>query len=265
MYSSDWQAIKFCHTGCEWWGGGGWCNRTLWLWHCDRKIGPVLRWLLKLWPTRLQLAARGLYNRAVATSHAPNRLPASTEALRASLSLPHNLVVLSDGSCISQLRYKDIHERAERRTQMEYTFPNTFFVILYFAFILVVPLHATEAPKEKRAIAPTHIDGREWSASRLVRALVPGEEPSVPTMQEAVWAPEPVWTQRLEEKSFRLCRGSNINRPVVQPVARHCTEDDGSDSRNANEPVAGSGSLRLAEVWSQAVGFLFVYLARIWL
>jgi hypothetical protein len=30
-------------------------------------------------------------------------------------------------------------------------------------------------------------------------------------------------TLRLEEKSFRLCRGSNLDRPVVQPVARHCS------------------------------------------
>jgi hypothetical protein len=34
-------------------------------------------------------------------------------------------------------------------------------------------------------------------------------------------ATEPVWTQRLEEKSIRLCQGSNLNVPVVQPVARH--------------------------------------------
>jgi hypothetical protein len=27
-----------------------------------------------------------------------------------------------------------------------------------------------------------------------------------------------------EEKYFRLCRGSNLDRPVVQPVARHCTD-----------------------------------------
>jgi hypothetical protein len=32
--------------------------------------------------------------------------------------------------------------------------------------------------------------------------------------------PREVWTQRLEEKSFRLSRGSNLDRPVVQPVAR---------------------------------------------
>jgi hypothetical protein len=29
-----------------------------------------------------------------------------------------------------------------------------------------------------------------------------GKDPPVPNGQEAGWAPEPVWTQRLEEKSF---------------------------------------------------------------
>jgi hypothetical protein len=32
--------------------------------------------------------------------------------------------------------------------------------------------------------------------------LTPGERTPVPIVQEAGWAPEPVWTQRLEEKSF---------------------------------------------------------------
>jgi hypothetical protein len=32
--------------------------------------------------------------------------------------------------------------------------------------------------------------------------LPPGKGPPVPIGQEAGWAPEPVWTQRLEEKSF---------------------------------------------------------------
>jgi hypothetical protein len=36
--------------------------------------------------------------------------------------------------------------------------------------------------------------------------------------------PDPVWTQRLEEKSFCLCRGSNLNLLVVQSVARHYTD-----------------------------------------
>jgi hypothetical protein len=34
--------------------------------------------------------------------------------------------------------------------------------------------------------------------------LPPGKEPPVPIVQEAGWAPEPVWTQRIEEKSFAL-------------------------------------------------------------
>jgi hypothetical protein len=58
--------------------------------------------------------------------------------------------------------------------------------------------------------------GGEWSASRPGHALLPGKGPTVPTAQRAGWAPEPVWTQRLEEKPFRLCRGSvrSSGRPV---------------------------------------------------
>jgi len=44
--------------------------------------------------------------------------------------------------------------------------------------------------------------GGEWSASRPGRSLSPGKGPPVPIVQEAGWAPAPVWTQRLEEKSF---------------------------------------------------------------
>jgi hypothetical protein len=46
------------------------------------------------------------------------------------------------------------------------------------------------------------LDGGEWSASRPGRALPPGKGQPVPIVQEAGWAPEPVWTQRIEEKSF---------------------------------------------------------------
>jgi hypothetical protein len=46
------------------------------------------------------------------------------------------------------------------------------------------------------------LDGGEWLASRPGRALPPGKGSPVPIVQEAGWAPEPVWTQRLEEKSF---------------------------------------------------------------
>jgi hypothetical protein len=48
------------------------------------------------------------------------------------------------------------------------------------------------------------LDGGEWSASRPGRVFTPGEGPPVPTGQEAGWASDPVWTQRLEEKFFAL-------------------------------------------------------------
>jgi hypothetical protein len=66
--------------------------------------------------------------------------------------------------------------------------------------------------------------GGEWLASRYGRSLAQYKGHPVPIVQEAGWATEPVWTQRLEKKSFRLCRWSNLDRPVVQPVARHYTD-----------------------------------------
>jgi hypothetical protein len=44
--------------------------------------------------------------------------------------------------------------------------------------------------------------GGEWSTSRPGRVLPPGKGPLVPIVQDAGWAPDPVCTQRLEEKSF---------------------------------------------------------------
>jgi hypothetical protein len=58
------------------------------------------------------------------------------------------------------------------------------------------------------------LDGGEWSASRPGRALAPGKGPPVPIVQEAGWATE------ARGKYFRLCWGTNHNRPLVQPVAR---------------------------------------------
>jgi hypothetical protein len=81
-----------------------------------------------------------------------------------------------------------------------------------------VPPHATEALGERRGIAPTHSWHRhkmEVSGQRhaLGRDLGPGKGPPVPIVQEAGWGPEPVWIQRLQEKSFRLCWGrSSIAR-----------------------------------------------------
>jgi hypothetical protein len=68
------------------------------------------------------------------------------------------------------------------------------------------------------------LDGGEWSASYPGHTFAPGKGPPVPILQEAEWAPEPVWTQRLEEKSSRFCQGSNLDHPVVQLIARHYTD-----------------------------------------
>jgi hypothetical protein len=50
----------------------------------------------------------------------------------------------------------------------------------------------------------------------------PGKGPTVPIVQEAGWAPEPVWTEAIG-KILCPCRGSNPDRPVVQSVVRHYT------------------------------------------
>jgi hypothetical protein len=57
----------------------------------------------------------------------------------------------------------------------------------------------------------------ERSASRSGHALAPGKGPPVPIVQEAGWAPEPVWTQRLEEKSF-------ASALTVNPRLKHETK-----------------------------------------
>jgi hypothetical protein len=52
-------------------------------------------------------------------------------------------------------------------------------------------------------------------------ALYPwGKDPTVSIIQEAGWAPQPVWMQRLEEK-FSASVGDRT--PIVQSVARHYT------------------------------------------
>jgi hypothetical protein len=77
-------------------------------------------------------------------------------------------------------------------------------------------------------IAPTHSGPLHYMGLSDQRhapaALLPGERTPVPIAQEAGWTPETVWIQRLQEKSFRLCRGSNVDRPVVQPVTGHYTD-----------------------------------------
>jgi hypothetical protein len=60
------------------------------------------------------------------------------------------------------------------------------------------------------------LDRGEWSASRPGRVLPPGKGSPVLIVQEAGWASEAFWTQRLEEKSFAPAgdRTRSPGRPV---------------------------------------------------
>jgi hypothetical protein len=82
-----------------------------------------------------------------------------------------------------------------------------------------VPLHAMEAHGGVRryscySFLTSALNGGEWSASRPGHALPAGKGPLVPTGQEAGWAPEPVWTQRLEENPLSL---SGIESQLSSP------------------------------------------------
>jgi hypothetical protein len=84
-----------------------------------------------------------------------------------------------------------------------------------------VPLHAMEALEGGGRYNPysfltSALDEGEWSASRLGRAV-----PPVPIGQGAGLVSEPVWTQRLEEKSSTSL---GDRTPVVQFVVSHCTD-----------------------------------------
>jgi hypothetical protein len=90
----------------------------------------------------------------------------------------------------------------------------------------MVPLRSIEAHLGERrcssySLLTSALQGAEWSASLPGRALPPDKEPPVPIVQEAGWAPEPVWMQRLEEKTS-ACVGDWT--PAVQSVFRHYTD-----------------------------------------
>jgi hypothetical protein len=87
----------------------------------------------------------------------------------------------------------------------------------------VVPLRSIEAHLGDRRYSSyssltSALERGEWSASRPGRALPPGKEPPVPIVQEAGWAPEPVWRQRLEEKKSAFVGDRTL---VVQSAVRH--------------------------------------------
>jgi hypothetical protein len=66
------------------------------------------------------------------------------------------------------------------------------------------------------------LDGGEWSASRPGRALGPGKGPRYP-LYRRLGGPQSRFGHRgYRKKSFRLSRGSNLDRPAVQPLYWQC-------------------------------------------
>jgi hypothetical protein len=68
------------------------------------------------------------------------------------------------------------------------------------------------------------LDGGEWSASRLGRALAPGKEPPGNHWTRSWVGPRAGLDTEARGKILCLCRALNLDRPVVQPVARHYTD-----------------------------------------
>jgi hypothetical protein len=101
-----------------------------------------------------------------------------------------------------------------------YSHPSKDYVVL--SHVIISKAKAKSVPwrlmGESRyscySFSTLELDGGEWSASRPGRALTPRKCPQVPIIQEAGWSSEPVWTEA-RGKIFCLCRGSNLDCPVV--------------------------------------------------
>jgi hypothetical protein len=76
--------------------------------------------------------------------------------------------------------------------------------------------------ESSKSFTTSALDGGEWSGLAPGRALPPGKGLPVPIVQEAGWAPDPVRTQRLEEKS--LVSAGEPPSLVIQSVVRHYTD-----------------------------------------
>jgi hypothetical protein len=66
--------------------------------------------------------------------------------------------------------------------------------------------HLGESRYSSYSFSTSALDVGEWSASRPGSTLAPDKGPAVPNVQEVGWAPELVWSQRLEEKSSASAR-----------------------------------------------------------
>jgi hypothetical protein len=93
-----------------------------------------------------------------------------------------------------------------------------------------VPLHAMEAlgGGERRyssySFTTSALDGGEWSASRPGRALPSRKGPPVPICTGVWVGPRAGLDTEARGRILCTCRGSNPDRPVVQPVVRHYTD-----------------------------------------
>jgi hypothetical protein len=86
------------------------------------------------------------------------------------------------------------------------TFSETFNIWTKLKYSCPATRHA--GAKGRGDVAPTHSWLGRWMGWVVSvtprRALPPGKGPPVPIVQEAGWASDPVWAQRVEEKFFRV-------------------------------------------------------------
>jgi hypothetical protein len=83
--------------------------------------------------------------------------------------------------------------------------------------------HLRERSYSSYSFTTSALGEGEWSASRPGRSLPPGKGPLV-LIGQGLGGPQSRSGHRLEEKSFRLSQGSNLDRPVVRSVVRHYTD-----------------------------------------
>jgi hypothetical protein len=108
--------------------------------------------------------------------------------------------------------------------------PDTEFIILVKCIYKGKQSHNTLMEAQGQRCYSSYLfttaalDGGEWSRSRLGRDLPPGNGPPVNITQETGWAPIVGLDSEVTEKNLCLCRGSNLDRPVLQSVARHYTD-----------------------------------------
>jgi hypothetical protein len=94
--------------------------------------------------------------------------------------------------------------------------------------VKAVPLHAIEAFGGERryssySFSTSALDGGEWSASRPDRAFTPGERTPCTHCTGGWVGPRAGLDTEARGKIVCPHRGSNPDRPVVQPVVRHYT------------------------------------------